>query len=55
MTYIIIFLMAMSGYYTLTYGLTVFHIEKNKVGGIAVVIFALAGIILPAALLIIRK
>lgn len=55
MLYIVIFFMALSCYYSVTYGLLVLHKEKNKVGGIAIVLFALAGIVLPAALLIIRR
>jgi hypothetical protein len=43
------------GWYTLTYGMTIFIKEKNKLGGIAVIALAILSTIMPVAVMFIKR
>lgn len=51
--FVIPFILAAS-YYTVTYGVSVWRREKNKPGGVSVILLALLGAALPIALLFIE-
>jgi hypothetical protein len=55
MKYIAMFLMLCAGYYCLTYGISLWNCEKNKLGGFGAIMAALIGIIVPILYILFRK
>lgn len=55
MIYIFMLFMACCGFYTFTYGVSLWRDDKNKLGGFAVALFALIGTIVPGIVLFIRN
>lgn len=47
MMYLTFFLMLCGGYYCLTYGINLWKVEKNKLGGFGAILAAAAGTIIP--------
>lgn len=43
-----------AGYHTLTYGISVWKNQKNKLGGFSVILFSLVGTIVPMIVLFIK-
>lgn len=54
MTYIITIIMLMIGYYTLTFGISLWRDDKNKLGSIGAIIIALAGTLVPVVELFLK-
>lgn len=55
MMYIFMLFMLATGYYTLTYGISMFRDDKNKLGGIATMIFVVVGTIAPIIVMLIKQ
>ncbi len=54
MKYLVIPFILAASYYTVTYGVAVWSREKNRTGGAAVILLALAGAVFPIALLFVE-
>ena len=55
MLYIVAVFLLATGYYSFTYGISVWKNENNKLGGIFVVLLSLVGTLFPLIVLFIRK
>ena len=55
MIYIFMLFMLGCGYYTFTYGISLWRDDKNKLGSIAVAAFAVVGTIIPGIVLFIKN
>jgi len=55
MIYIVAVFLLAAGYYSFTYGISVWKNENNKLGGIFVVLLSLVGTLFPLIVLFIRK
>ncbi len=55
MIYIFMLFMLGSGYYTFTYGISLWRDDKNKLGGFAVAVFAVIGTIIPGIVLFMKN
>lgn len=55
MVYLLAFLMLLAGYYTVSYGVTLYKEEDNRLGGAATVVIALLGTITPIIILFMRQ
>ena len=54
MIYILSLFIVCAGYYTLTFGITMWKQENNKLGGLGAVILAIIGTIVPIIVLFIK-
>lgn len=54
MEYIVIILIIISEYYTVTYGITLYKKHKNKLGGLAALFLALSSAIISIVLVFIK-
>jgi hypothetical protein len=54
MIYLVITLILISGYYTLTYGISVWKNENNALGGMAVITLATLATVISVIFLIVR-
>lgn len=54
MVYIVTIVMLMIGYYTLTFGISLWRDDKNKLGSIGAIIIAVAGTLIPVVELFIK-
>lgn len=52
MLYLFSFFMLCSGYYTLTYGISLWKKDNNKLGGFGTILLALAGTVIPIIVLL---
>lgn len=55
MRYFTILFMFCAGYYCLTYGISLWKAEKNKLGGFGVILAAMMGTIVPVIYILIKK
>ena len=55
MNYLFVLFMLCCGYYTATYGMSLWKEDKNKLGGAAAVAFAVVGTVLPSVILLARS
>lgn len=55
MIYILACFILASGYYTLTYGISIYKEDNNKLGGSAAIAVALAGTLIPIIILFIKQ
>lgn len=55
MIYLLLVLMAGSGYYTFTYGISLWRDDKNKLGGFAAAALAVVATIVPGVVLFIKS
>jgi hypothetical protein len=55
MAYIVSVFIIISGYYTLTYGITIYLKDKNKLGGFATMALALISTILPILMIFMKR
>ncbi len=55
MIYIFTFFMLCAGYYTLTYGVSLWKDDKNKLGGAGTVIIAIVGTIAPIVVMYMKR
>lgn len=55
MIHIFTVLMLCAGYYTLTYGLSLWRDDKNKLGGAATIIIAVIGTIAPVVTMYLKR
>jgi hypothetical protein len=53
MIYLFILFMACCGYYTFTYGMSLWRDDGNKLGAVSAMFVAVAGTVVPAAVMII--
>ena len=54
MIYLFMLFMLCCGYYTVTYGMSLWKDDNNKLGAIAVIAFAVVGTVLPSLVLYIK-
>lgn len=55
MIYLFILFIFGCGYYTLTYGMSLWKEDNNKLGAVAAIAFAVVGTILPSIVLIVKS
>jgi len=55
MIYLLGIFILCAGFYTLTYGLSLWNDDRNKLGGFGAILIAILGTLLPIAFLIIRR
>lgn len=55
MIYLLSFFMLIAGYYTLSYGISLYQDEGNLLGGVATIGIALIGTIIPIIVLFIKQ
>lgn len=55
MKYLIILFMLCSGYYCLTYGISLWKAEKNKLGGFGAILAAAIGTIVPIIYMLFKE
>lgn len=55
MIYLLVLFMACCGYYTFTYGISLWRDEKNKLGGFAAAALAAVGTIAPGIVLFMKS
>jgi ABC-type maltose transport system permease subunit len=55
MIYILACFMLTSGYYTLTYGISIYKEDSNKLGGYASIAVAVLGTLLPIIILFLKQ
>lgn len=55
MIYVFILFMLGCGFYTLTYGVSLIRDDKNKLGGIAVSVYAVTATIAPIVVLLMKS
>lgn len=52
--YVFILFMLVCGYYTMTYGLSLWREDDNKLGALAAIVMAVIGVVLPSIVLILK-
>lgn len=55
MVFIVSMVILISGYYTFTYGITIYLKDKNKLGGFATMALALISTILPIIMIFMKR
>lgn len=55
MVYLLAFFMLASGYYTLSYGISLYQEEDSRLGGVAAISIALIGTITPIIVLFMKQ
>lgn len=55
MIYLVLIFVLICGWYTFTYGMTIFIKENNKLGGIAVIGVAILSTIMPIAVMFMQR
>ncbi len=55
MIYILVIFMLCCGYYTFTYGISIWKNEKNKLASIGTIAMAIIGVVLPIIVLFIKR
>jgi hypothetical protein len=55
MVYVVTIVMLFIGYYTFTFGISLWRDDRNKLGGIGAWIMAVVGTLVPIAVLFIKK
>ena len=55
MTYVFAILMLMIGYYTLTFGISLWKNDKNRLGGAGAIIMAVVGTLIPIIVLFVKR
>jgi hypothetical protein len=55
MMYVFVLFMFACGYYTFTYGVSLWRDDKNKLGAVGVVIAAVVGTIAPVVVMFIKR
>ena len=55
MTYVLIVFMVCCGYYTFTYGLSLWKNQKNKLASVGTIAVAIIGVILPVIVLFMKR
>lgn len=55
MIYFTVLFMMCAGYYCLTYGISLWKVEKNKLGGFGAILAATLGTIVPILYMLLKK
>lgn len=55
MVYIVMILMLLIGYYTLTFGISLWRDSNNKLGSVGAIIIAVLGTIVPIVVMFVKR